>query len=66
MVVNDNAGFLKERGVLESIASRLAPTESRAGQGLLSYNPVKSRNANPLRNLHKKQKPNAANPYIVN
>ena len=28
MVVNDNAGELDERGVLESIASRLAPTVS--------------------------------------
>ena len=26
MVDNDNASFLKARGVLESIASRLAPT----------------------------------------
>ncbi|WP_162634893.1 hypothetical protein [Pseudomonas putida] len=26
MVVNDNAGYLDKRGVLESIASRLAPT----------------------------------------
>jgi len=26
MVVNDNAGELDERGALESIASRLAPT----------------------------------------
>jgi len=29
MVVNDNAGELDERGALESIASRLAPTGSR-------------------------------------
>ena len=28
MVVNDNAGELDERGALESIASRLAPTVS--------------------------------------
>ncbi|MGF6203821.1 hypothetical protein [Pseudomonas laurylsulfatiphila] len=28
MVVNDNAGQLDERGALESIASRLAPTVS--------------------------------------
>ncbi|MDF9906988.1 UNVERIFIED_ORG: hypothetical protein OKW15_004944 [Pseudomonas reinekei] len=28
MVVNDNAGDLDERGALESIASRLAPTVS--------------------------------------
>ncbi|WP_204354284.1 hypothetical protein [Pseudomonas putida] len=26
MVVNDNAGYLGKRGVLESIASMLAPT----------------------------------------
>ena len=30
MVVNDNAGELDERGVLESIASRLAPAVFRA------------------------------------
>ncbi|AWY39916.1 hypothetical protein DKY63_08395 [Pseudomonas putida] len=29
MVVNDNAGFLKPRGVPSSIASRLAPTGDR-------------------------------------
>ena len=28
MVANDNAGYLMPRGVLESIASVLAPTES--------------------------------------
>jgi hypothetical protein len=28
MVVNDNAGELDERGALESIASKLAPTVS--------------------------------------
>jgi hypothetical protein len=28
MVVNDNAGELDKRGVLESIASKLAPTGS--------------------------------------
>ena len=27
MVVNDNAYFLSKRGALESIASKLAPTE---------------------------------------
>ncbi len=29
MVVNDNAYLLAKRGVLESIASKLAPTEGR-------------------------------------
>ncbi|MCP2020784.1 UNVERIFIED_ORG: hypothetical protein J2Y84_003551 [Pseudomonas reinekei] len=28
MVVNDNAGELDQRGALESIASRLAPTDA--------------------------------------
>ncbi|AWY39682.1 hypothetical protein DKY63_07120 [Pseudomonas putida] len=32
MVVNDNAGYLDKRCVLESIASRLAPTVSGAGR----------------------------------
>ncbi len=43
MIANDNAGYLKPRGVLASIASRLAPTGVRftagfgsaAGQWLL-------------------------------
>ncbi|PMZ69279.1 hypothetical protein C1X65_28865 [Pseudomonas sp. FW305-70] len=35
MVVNDNACELDERGALESIASRLAPTVSQRGRGPL-------------------------------
>ncbi|MGF6203663.1 hypothetical protein QF012_005728 [Pseudomonas laurylsulfatiphila] len=35
MVVNDNACDLDKRGALESIASRLAPTVSPCGRGLL-------------------------------
>ncbi|PMZ72627.1 hypothetical protein C1X65_19965 [Pseudomonas sp. FW305-70] len=33
MVVNDYAGQLDDRGALESIASKLAPTVSRGFQG---------------------------------
>ncbi|PTR23913.1 hypothetical protein C8K63_107298, partial [Pseudomonas sp. GV085] len=33
MVINDNAYLLAKRGVLESIASRLAPT----GSGVIHY-----------------------------
>ncbi|PVZ57838.1 hypothetical protein C9422_15485 [Pseudomonas sp. B1(2018)] len=35
MVVNDNACDLDKRGALESIASKLAPTVSPRGHGLL-------------------------------
>ncbi|MFL9011278.1 hypothetical protein Q8X48_29435 [Pseudomonas sp. QLc11A] len=35
MVVNDNAGNLDERGALESIASRLAPTVSAWARSLV-------------------------------
>jgi hypothetical protein len=33
MIANDNAGYLKPHGVLESIASRLAPTGFRFRTG---------------------------------
>ncbi|MVW86187.1 hypothetical protein EI969_09565 [Pseudomonas sp. PB101] len=36
MVVNENACLLAKRGVLQSIASRLAPTLSRGIQGRLT------------------------------
>jgi hypothetical protein len=34
MVVNDDAGFLIKRGVLKSIASKLAPTGARSCVGI--------------------------------
>ena len=41
MVVNDYAGNLIPRGVLKSIASKLAPTEGKGITRLASKNPAR-------------------------